>query len=72
MSKFSGIVFLIINLYGTDHVYIYNFWYNFISINKDKTSSSYQNVVLELFFLKPKKTFYDNEECTYFDDCLTS
>ena len=38
MLKSSGIVFSTITLYSIDHVYIYNFWYNFISF-KDKMSS---------------------------------
>ena len=36
----SGQVFFIITLYGTDDVYIYNFCYNFIYLNKDKMSST--------------------------------
>ena len=31
--------FLIITLYGTDHVYVNDFWYNFISLKKNKMSS---------------------------------
>ena len=42
MSK-SFVFILIIILYATDHVHIYNFWYNSISFKKDKISSIFTN-----------------------------
>ena len=39
MSKYLGVRFLIITFYSIDHAYVYNSWYDFISLKKDKMSS---------------------------------
>ena len=49
-------------LYDTDHVYIYNFWYNFISL-KDKmlSISTFSNVLKKC--LMRAKSLYSSRKC---------
>ena len=38
MPRNKGIAYIIISLYGTDHIYVFRSRYNFISLKKDKIS----------------------------------